>query len=80
MNKIPKEDLKLNLHGNTYTLAEMENEGDDRWNMGELAQVLVRKEGGLPKGEHTIFFLVNMRISYLPFPAIRKSERTLAVA
>jgi hypothetical protein len=77
--EVPKENIKLSVHGNTYTLQQLETEGDDRWNMGEVAQVIVSREGGLPKGEHKIFLLVNMRIGYLPFPSIRKSEKTVAI-
>jgi len=47
--------------------------------MGEVAHIIVQKEGGLPKGEHKIFMLLNMRIAYLPFPSIRKSEKTITV-
>jgi hypothetical protein len=77
--EMPKESIKFSAHGNTYTLAEMETEVDDRWNMGEIAHILVQKEGGLPKGQHKIFLLLNMRIAYLPFPSIRKSEKTITV-
>lgn len=77
--EVSKEAIKLSAHGNTYTLAQMETEIDDRWNMGEVAHVIVEKEGGLPKGEHKIFMLLNMRIAYLPFPSIRKSEKTINV-
>jgi len=77
--EVPKESIKFNAHGNTYTLTQMETQVDDRWNMGEVAHIIVGKEGGLPKGEHKIFMLLNMRIAYLPFPSIRKSEKTVAI-
>jgi hypothetical protein len=48
--------------------------------MGEVAHILVEKEGGLPKGEHTIFLMLNMRIAYLPFPSIRKAEKKIVLA
>ena len=77
--EVPKESIKFSAHNNTYTLAQMETEVDDRWNMGEVAHIIVEKEGGLPKGEHKILMLLNMRIAYLPFPSIRKSEKTVVI-
>ncbi|HEU4903595.1 MAG TPA: DUF6379 domain-containing protein [Flavisolibacter sp.] len=78
--EVPKEAIKFSAHGNTYTLQQMETETEDRWNMGEVAHILVEKEGGLPKGEHTIFLMLNMRIAYLPFPSIRKAEKKIVLA
>lgn len=77
---IPKEKIKFNAHGNTYTLKEMEAATEDRWNMGEVAHILIEKEGGLSKGEHKVFLLLNMRIAYLPFPSIRKSEKSFILS
>jgi hypothetical protein len=77
--EVPKENIKLSVHGNTYTLEQMETEVDDRWNMGEVAYVIVSKEGGLPKGEHKVRLMLNMRIAYLPFPSIRTSEKTINI-
>ena len=77
--EVPRESIKFSAHDNTYTLAHMETEVDDRWNMGEVAHIIVEKEGGLPKGEHKIFMLLNMRIAYLPFPSIRKSEKAVMI-
>ena len=76
---VPRESIKFSAHNNTYTLEQMETEVDDRWNMGEVAHIIVEKEGGLSKGEHTIFLLLNMRIAYLPFPSIRKSEKAIII-
>jgi hypothetical protein len=77
--EIPKESIKFSAHDNTYTLPQMETAIDDRWNMGEVAHIIVEKEGGLSKGEHKIYLLLNMRIAYLPFPSIRKSEKTVVI-
>src|SRR6187397_3147246 len=76
---VPRDTIKFSAHDNTYTLMQMEKEVDDRWNMGEVAKIIVEKEGGLKKGEHKIFLLLNMRIAYLPFPSIRKSEKTVFI-
>ena len=77
--EVPREAVRFHVHGNTYTLQQMETEVDDRWNMGEVAYIMVTKEGGLPKGEHKVRLMLNMRIAYLPFPSIRKSEKTVTI-
>ena len=77
--EVPGESIKFSAHNNTDTLQEMETEREARWNLGEVAHIIVEKEGGLQKGEHNIFLLLNMRIAYLPFPSIRKSEKTITV-
>src|SRR5690349_9423 len=77
--EVPRESVQFSVHGNTYTLAQMQTEVDDRWNMGEVAYIIVPKEGGLPKGEHQVRLMLNMRIAYLPFPSIRTSEKTVVV-
>ena len=77
--EVPRELIKFSAHENTYTLQEMETETDDRWNMGEVAHIIVQKEGGLSRGEHKIYLMLNMRIAYFPFPSIRKSEKTVSV-
>jgi len=78
--EVSKETIKFSAHGNTYTLKEMETAVDDRWNMGEVAHIIVEKKDGLSKGEHKIYLMLNMRIAYLPFPSIRKSEKKVAIA
>ncbi len=71
--------IKLTVHGNTYSLAQMEIEPEDRWEMGEIAYITVPKEGGLTKGEHKINLMLNLRVSYMPFPSIRMSEKTINI-
>jgi hypothetical protein len=77
--EIPKNGTQLSVHGNTYSLEQLENESEDRWEMGEIAHIIISKEGGLAKGEHKINLMLNLRISYLPFPAIRLSEKTITL-
>jgi Domain of unknown function (DUF6379) len=73
---LPQDQVNITVHGNTYNLRQRENETDDRWEMGEVATLAVHKEGGLPKGEHTLGLKINIRIGYLPFPAIRHATKT----
>ena len=76
---IPKEKLKLTIHGNTYTSAQMEIEPDDRWEMGEIAHITVPLEKSISKGTHRLSLFLNLRIAYLPFPAIRQSEKIVTI-
>jgi Domain of unknown function (DUF6379) len=77
--EIPQSKIKFTVHGNTYSLAQMETEPEDRWEMGEVAYITIPKEGGLTKGEHKINLMLNLRISYMPFPSIRLSEKTITL-
>jgi hypothetical protein len=65
--RFPREALRVTLHGNTYTLDEMEQEYEDRWEFGEEGMLTVNKPGGLPAGLHKIELEAVLRISYLPF-------------
>lgn len=76
---IPQDQITLTLHGNTYTMAQMEVEPDDRWNMGEVAHITVPKAGGLTAGEHNLGLLFNLRIGYMPFPSIRRAEKIITI-
>ncbi len=77
---IAREDIRLCVHGNSYTLDEMETVYDDRWNFGEKATVIALKQGGLGEGRHTLGFAVRMRVSYLPFVPTTKDVKELALA
>ncbi len=77
--EMPREDIKLTVHGYTYSLAQMETEPDDRWEMGEIAHITIPSESGLSKGEHKLGLVLNLRIAYLPFPSIRQSEKIITI-
>lgn len=76
---VAPEQLQIELHGNTYTLATMETEADDRWEFGEVGFIKVMQAGGLTPGEHQIDLLFNLRISYMPVNAVRKDTKTISV-
>lgn len=77
--KIPQEDIVLLVHGNSYTMAQLEVESAERWEMGEIVHIKVLKTGGLSKGTHKLHLFMNLRISYMPFPSIRQSEKMIVV-
>ncbi|MFX0557795.1 C-glycoside deglycosidase beta subunit domain-containing protein [Maribacter sp. CXY002] len=76
---LPQDKVHLIVHNNTYDLKQREEELDDRWEMGEVATLFVQKEGGLPKGTHQLGLKINIRIGYLPFPAIRNAQKEITI-
>ena len=76
---VPRADLRFTVHDNTYSLTQMAEETDDRWNMGEVAHISFPTKTALTPGEHTLGLMLNLRIAYLPFPAIRHSEKTITI-
>jgi hypothetical protein len=76
---LPQNVVDITVHGNTYDLAQRENEMDDRWEMGEVVTLSVNKTGSLPQGEHTLGLKINLRIGYMPFPSIRMAEKKINI-
>jgi Domain of unknown function (DUF6379) len=77
---VPREQLLFSVRGRTWTLEQMENEIEERWEMGEVATLTVQRAGGLFSGEHKIELMEQLRISYLPFPSITRDAKTLTIA
>lgn len=67
--KVPREDIRFTVNGETFTLEEMRTVIDPeyRWEFGDYATVSVMKEGGLAKGSHHIKALQVIDPSYMPF-------------
>ncbi len=76
----PREAIRVTLHGNTYTLDQMEKEYDDRWEFGEEGTVTVEKPGGLASGEHRVEVADFLRISYLPWILTGRDSKVLTLA
>lgn len=68
---LPQQDVLITVNGKTYDLQQRENEIEERWEMVDDAILTVKKAGGFASGEHTVGLKINLRIGYLPFPAIR---------
>jgi hypothetical protein len=77
--KIPRENVRFSVRGNSWTLDEMETEYGDRWNFGEKARILVEKPGGLADGDHKVEVGIRMRVSYLPFVPTTTDRKTLTL-
>jgi hypothetical protein len=76
---LPQDKVLITVNGNTYDLWQRENETDDRWEMGEVAALTVLKDGGIPAGTHQLGLKINIRIGYLPFPAIRVASKNITI-
>jgi hypothetical protein len=75
----PRQAIRVTLHGNTYSLDEMEKEFEDRWEFGEPGTVTVLKPGGLKPGGHKVAMADTLRISYLPWPLVAKDSKVLTL-
>ena len=61
-----RDQITVTVHGNSYTLDEMETETEDRWEFGEVAIVTVHKLGGLQPGEHKVELKELVLMTYVP--------------
>jgi hypothetical protein len=79
-NTVAQEDIQFCVRGKTWTLAELESEGEERWEMGEVATLKVKRAGGLSKGDHKIELAERLRISYLPFSPVTVDTKQLTLS
>ena len=78
--KVPRADVRFTVRGKTWTLDQLETTYDERWEFGEVADVSVRRPGGLAPGQHTVTAAVQLRISYLPWSPVTSCTTELSVA
>lgn len=78
---VPRERVRLQLHGKDYRLVELGEVLDDRWGFGESVTLFVEQPGGLtPDSEHEIQLVQSLRISYLAVPSVNRDAKALRVA
>jgi hypothetical protein len=77
---IPVEDTDFTVHGHTYTFADLPSTVDDRWEMGERAQLGFRTNEPLEPGEHDVAVSVRLRISYMPVPGGGRDRKRLTLS
>ncbi len=78
--KIPREQIRVTLHGNTYTLDQFLTEENDRWEFGEVGIVTVDRPGGLQPGEHKLSLAPYLRIGYWQQTFAGRDTKTLNLA
>lgn len=57
---------RLAIRDEVYTLSELREATDARWDMFEWASVLVEKPGGLTPGVHDVSVVARVRYNYFP--------------
>ena len=77
---IPPARTTLTVHGNTYSFAQLPSVTDDRWEMGERAQLAFETAEPLTPGEHDVAIAVRLRISYMPVPGGGRDAKRLTLA
>ena len=65
-HQIRHDDLRIIVAGRTFTIAEMEEADDVRWEFGAAATLRVNHAGGLISGGHSVQIGIVIRKSYLP--------------
>jgi len=76
---VPSERTTFTVHGNTYTFAELPTVTDDRWEMGERAELAFETDQPLGPGEHDVAVSVRLRISYMPVPGGGRDRKRLTL-
>lgn len=77
---VPRDQVRLSLGDSTWALDELPALTTLRWEFGEVARVSVLRPGGLSVQPHEVALAVHLRISYLPFPSITKTTKTMTPA
>ena len=77
---VPADRTTFTVHGNTYTFDRLPGVTDDRWEMGERAQLGFATDEPLVPGEHDVTVVVRLRISYMPVPGGGRDTKRLTLA
>ncbi len=77
---VPAGRTTFTVHGNTYTFDQLPRTTDDRWEMGERAQLAFETDEPLAPGEHDVAVSVRLRISYMPVPGGGRDAKRLTLA
>jgi hypothetical protein len=77
---IPADRTTFTVHGNTYTFDRLPLVTDDRWEMGERAELGFETEEPLAPGDHDVAVTVRLRISYMPVPGGGRDHKRLTLA
>lgn len=77
---VPRAAIRFRVGGKTYTLREMENITDHRWELTQVATVTCLWPGGLTCGEHQLDVEEHVRVSYIPMVAVAYASKRLTLA
>jgi hypothetical protein len=77
---VPPARTTFTVHGRTYRFDQLPHTTDDRWEMGERAQLAFETDEPLAPGEHEVGVAVRLRISYMPVPGGGRDTKRLTLA
>lgn len=77
---IPADRTSFTVHGNTYSFAELPTTVDDRWEMGEPADLAFETDRPIEPGDHEVAVAVRLRVSYMPVPSGGRDTKTLTLS
>ena len=78
--RIDPASLAVTVNGHTYGFDQLPRTTDDRWEMGERAQLAFETDEPLAPGEHDVTVAVRLRISYMPVPGGGRDSKRLTLA
>ena len=77
---VPVDRTTFTVHGNTYTFDRLPLVTDDRWEMGERAELGFDTDEPLTPGEHDVAVAVRLRIAYMPVSGGGRDHKRLTLA
>lgn len=77
---IPADRTTFTVHGATYSFADLPTTVDDRWEMGEPADLGFETDRPVEPGDHEVAVAVRLRVSYMPVPSGGRDTKTLTLS
>lgn len=79
--EVERKDILFTLDNEYFfTLDEMETVTSFKWEYGNEATVIVKKDGGFTKGKHEVRLEIVIRVSYIPVPFEGIGKRVFEIA
>jgi hypothetical protein len=73
-----RDQISFSINGMTYSIDELADETEARWQWTDSAVLTVLKQGGLKPGMHKVEVIEEVRISYMPtIPSTMRFRRTI---
>lgn len=76
---VPRSAIRFDEGKGPLSLDEMETAYDRRWGFGEVATIAIDWPDRLSAGAHDLGLIERLRVSYMPFPSIRTTERKIVL-
>jgi len=73
-----RDQITFTVQGDTYSVDELADQTDKRWQWADTATLTVSKPGGLEPGMHNVEVIEEVRISYMPtIPSTMRFRREM---